>query len=94
MQESNYIFIELNRYGAEDSSVYIITKTFLDKWLKFRKKMQFTEAPIAKLKHNVRAQDEEEISLIWLPTQEQPDKASIKFMKEIEEEMQEEGFEL
>ncbi len=54
--------------------------------------MQFTEAPIAKLKHNVRAQDEEEISLIWLPTQEQPDKASIKFMKEIEEEMHEEGF--
>jgi len=94
MNESNYTLIELNRYGAEDSSVYIITKAFLDKWLKFRKKMQFTEAPIAKLKHNVRAQDEEELSYIWLPTTEQPDRASLKFMKEIESDMQEEGFEL
>lgn len=94
MQEPNYILIELNRYGAEDSSVHIITKAFLDKWLKFRKKMQFPEAPIAKLKHNVRAQDEEEVSYIWLPTQEQLNKASIKFMKEMEIDMQEEGFEL
>lgn len=94
-QPSLFTLIELNRYGAEDSNVYIITESFLTKWLKFRKKMECTEASIAKLKFGIKVQDEEEVTYIWLPSNEQQtiDRASKTFMKEMEEEMVEEGLE-
>jgi hypothetical protein len=91
---NNYLLIELNRYGAEDSTVVVVTESFITKWVKFRKKMQFTEAPIAKLNHAVKGWDEEEVTYLWLPTEKEVDKAGEKFMKSFLEDMEEEGFEL
>ena len=91
---NNYLLIELNRYGAEDSTVVVVTEDFITKWIKFRKKMGFTEAPIAKLKHEVKGWDSEEETLIWLPTTKEVDKAGEKFMKSFLEDMEEDGFEL
>ena len=91
---NNYLLIELNRYGAEDSTVVVVTEDFITKWIKFRKKMGFTEAPIAKLKHEVKGWDEEEVTFLWLPTTKEVDKAGEKFMKSFLEDMEEEGFEL
>jgi hypothetical protein len=91
---NNYLLIELNRYGAEDSTVVVVTEDFITKWIKFRKKMGFTEAPIAKLKHEVKGWDEEEVTYLWMPTEKEVDKAGEKFMKSFLEDMEEEGFEL
>ena len=91
---NNYLLIELNRYGAEDSTVVVVTEDFITKWIKFRKKMGFTEAPIAKLKHEVKGWDSEEETLIWLPTTKEVDKAGEKFMKSFLEDMEEDGIEL
>ena len=91
---NNYLLIELNRYGAEDSTVVVVTEDFITKWVKIRKKMEFTEAPIAKLKHSVKGWDEEEVTYLWLPTEKEVDKAGEKFMKSFLEDMEEEGFEL
>jgi hypothetical protein len=90
----NYLLIEMNRYGIEDSSVFIVTEDFLNKWIKFRKKKQFTEAPIAKLKHDIKGWDEEEVTYLWFPTDKQVDRPSKAFMKEYEEDMVEVGYEL
>ena len=91
---NNYLLIELNRYGAEDSTVVVVPEDFITKWIKFRKKMGFTEAPISKLKHGVKGWDEEEVTYLWLPTEKEVDKAGEKFMKSFLEDMEEDGFEL
>lgn len=91
---NNYLLIELNRYGAEDSTVVVVTEDFITKWIKIRKKMGFTEAPIAKLKHEVKGWDEEEVTFLWMPTTKEVDKAGEKFMKSFLEDMEEDGIEL
>ena len=84
----------MNRYGVEDSTVNVVTEDFITKWIKFRKKMEFTEAPISKLKHEVKGWDEEEVTYLWLPTTNEVDNAAKKFMKSFEEGMEEDGIEL
>jgi hypothetical protein len=91
---TNYLLIEMNRYEVGESTVVVVTEDFITKWIKFRKKIECTEASIAKLKHEVRAWDEEEVSYLWLPTAKELDGAGKKYMKSFEREMQEEGFEL
>jgi hypothetical protein len=92
---NNYLLIEMNRYGVGDSTVNVVSEDFITKWIKFRKKMGFTEAPIAKLKHEVKGWDEEEVTFLWMPTTKQVDKAGEKFMKSFLEDMEEEeGIEL
>jgi len=94
VMNKNYLLIEMNRYGIGDSTVVVITEDFITKWIKFRKKMEFTEAPISKLKHDVKGWDEEEVSYLWIPTEKEVDKAGKNFMKSFEEDMVEEGYEL
>ena len=91
---NNYLLIEMNRYEVGDSTVNVVTEDFITKWIKFRKKMECTEAPISKLKHNVKGWDEEEVTFLWMPTEKEVDKAGKKFMKSFEEDMAEEGIEL
>ena len=91
---NNYLLIEMNRYDISDSTVVVVTEDFINKWIKFRKKMEFTEASISKLKHDVKGWDEEEVSYLWLPTEKEVDTAGKKFMKNYADDMQEEGFEL
>jgi len=91
---NNYLLIELNRYGVEDSTVVVVTEDFITKWIKFRKKMGFTEAPIAKLNHAVKGWDEEEVTYLWMPAEKEVDKAGEKFMKSFLKDMEEDGIEL
>jgi hypothetical protein len=91
---NNYLLIEMNRYEVGESTVVVVTEDFITKWIKFRKKMGFTEAPISKLKHEVKGWDEEEVTYLWLPTTKEVDKSGEKFMKSFLEDMKEDGFEL
>ena len=84
----------MNRYGVEDSTVNVVTADFITKWIKFRKKMEYTDAPISKLKHEVKGWDEEEVTFLWLPTTKEVDNAGKKFMKSFLEDMEEGGIEL
>ena len=91
---NNYLLIEMNRYGVEDSTVNVVTADFITKWIKFRKKMEYTDAPISKLKHEVKGWDEEEVTFLWMPTTKEVDNAGKKFMKSFLEDMEEGGIEL
>ena len=91
---NNYLLIEMNRYEVGESTVVVVTEDFITKWIKFRKKMEFTEAPISKLKHEVKGWDEEEVTFLWMPTNKEVDNAGKKFMKSFLEDMEEEGIEL
>ena len=84
----------MNRYEVGESTVVVVTEDFITKWIKFRKKMEFTEAPISKLKHEVKGWDEEEVTFLWMPTNKEVDNAGKKFMKSFLEDMEEEGIEL
>ncbi len=88
---NNYLLIEMNRYGIGDSTVVVVTEEFITAWIKIRKKMEFTEAPISKLKHEVRGWDEEEVTYLWLPTTKEVDKAGQTYMEEFMNEMEEDG---
>jgi hypothetical protein len=91
MMNNNYLLIEMNRYEVGDSTVNVVSEDFITKWIKFRKKMGFTEAPIAKLNHTVKGWDEEEVTYLWLPTTKEVDKGGEKFMKEFMNDMEEDG---
>ena len=94
VMNTNYLLIEMNRYGIGDSTVVVVPEEFINKWIQVRKKLEFTEAPISKLKHDVKGWDEEEVSYLWLPTDKKVDKAGKTFMKEFDELTAEEGYEL
>ena len=91
---NNYLLIEMNRYEVGESTVVVVTEDFLNNWIKIRKKMQFTEAPISKLKHEVKGWDEEEVTYLWLPTIKEVDKAGKSYMKSFLEDMEQDGIEL
>ena len=91
---NNYLLIQMNRYEVGDSTVNVVTEDFMKKYIKAHKDMEFSEAPISKLKHEVRGQDGEEETLIWLPTTKEVDKSGEKFMKSFLEDMEEDGIEL
>lgn len=84
----------MNRYEVGDSTVVVVTEDFITKWIKIRKKMEFTEAPISKLKHEVKGWDEEEVTYLWMPTKNYVDNAGKKFMKSFLEDIQKEEKEL
>lgn len=91
---NNYLLIEMNRYEVGDSTVNVVTEDFMKTFIKAHKKMEFSEAPISKLKHEVKGWDGEETTFLWLPTTKEVDNAGKKFMKSFLEDMEEEGFEL
>jgi hypothetical protein len=91
---NNYLLIVMNRYEVGESTVNVVTEDFMKKFIKAHKDMEFSEAPISKLKHEVKGWDSEEETLIWLPTEKEVDKAGEKFMKSFLEDMEEDGFEL
>ena len=91
---NNYLLIEMNRYEVGDSTVVVVHEDFMKKYIKAHKDMEFSEAPISKLKHEVKGWDGEEETLIWLPTNKEVDKAGEKFMKSFLEDMEEDGIEL
>jgi hypothetical protein len=91
---NNYLLIEMNRYEVGESTVAVVTEDFMKTFIKAHKKMEFSEAPISKLKHEVKGWDSEEETLIWMPTTKEVDKAGEKFMKSFLEDMEEDGFEL
>ena len=88
---NNYLLIELNRYGVGDSTVVVVTEEFITKWIKIRKKMEFTEAPIERLAQSVKGWDEEEVTYLWMPTEKEVDKGGKTFMEEFMNDMEEDG---
>jgi hypothetical protein len=91
MMNNNYLLIEMNRYEVGGSTVNVVSEEFLKTFLKLQKKMGFSEAPIAKLKHEVKGWDSEEVTYLWVPTTKEVDKAGEKFMKEFMNDMEEDG---
>jgi hypothetical protein len=91
MMNNNYLLIEMNRYEVGDSTVNVVTEEFLKTFLKLQKKMEFSEAPISKLKHDVKGWDGEEVTYLWLPTTKEVDKTGEKFMQEFMNDMEEDG---
>ena len=85
---NNYLLIEMNRYEVGDSTVVVVTESFMKKWIKFQKETEFSEASISKLKHGVKGWDGEEVTYLWMPTEKVVDKAGKSYMEEMEEEME------
>ena len=91
---NNYLLIEMNRYEVGESTINVVTEEFLKTFLKLQKKMGFSEAPISKLKHEVKGWDGEEVTYLWVPTTKEVDKAGKSYMKSFLEEMEQDGIEL
>lgn len=94
MNKTNYLLIEMNRYDVNDSTAVVVSEDFISKWVKYRKKKEFTTASIAKLNHRVKGWDEEEVTFLWIPTDKEVCKGGKKYMKDFEEDTAEEGIEL
>lgn len=87
---NNYLLIEMNRYEVGDSSVVVVTEDFIKSFIKANKQMEFSEAPISKLKHGVKGWDGEEVTYLWLPTEKEVDKAGKQYMESFLADLEEE----
>ena len=72
----------MNRYDVNDSTIVVVSEDFITKWVKFRKKMGYTEAPVAKLNHTVKGWDEEEVTYLWMPTDKEVCKGGKEYMEQ------------
>lgn len=90
---SNYLLIETKRRPSRESTVVVVTKEFLDEWIKHKKKVKRKQDLISKLKHDVKSLDDQDVTYIWLPTDKKVDRAGKSFMKDFKDKI-EEGFEL
>jgi hypothetical protein len=90
MINNNYLLIEMNRYEVGDSSVAVVTEEFIKSFIKANKQMEFSEAPISKLKHGVKGWDGEEVTYLWLPTEKEVDKAGKQYMESFLADLEEE----
>ena len=84
----NYLLIEMNRYEVGESSVVVVTEDFIKSFIKAHKQMEFSEAPISKLKHDVKGWDGEEVTYLWLPTEKEVDKAGKQYMEEFQDSLE------
>ena len=73
----------MNRYEVGYSMVQVVTEEFLKTFLKILKKSEFSEAPISKLKHEMKGWDGEEMTYLWVPTEKEVDKAGKRYMKAV-----------
>jgi len=80
----------MNRYEVGDSSVVVVTEDFIKSFIKANKQMEFSEAPISKLKHGVKGWDGEEVTYLWLPTEKEVDKAGKQYMESFLADLEEE----
>jgi hypothetical protein len=90
---SNYLLIETKGHPSKESTVVVVTKEFLDGWIKHKKKVKRKQDLISKLKHDVKSLDDADVTYIWLPTDKKVDRAGKSFMKDFKDKI-EEGFEL
>ena len=89
----NYLLIQMDRYAVGNSQVNVVTEEFLEKWLEFNgNTFPITEAPVAILDHEVTGWDSEEVTFLWIPTNneitDEDQNFMTGFLKDVEEYQQ------